>query len=1098
MVERYSKSIARRQLGTLPKVTPKDAKVNNYEAQAWGQVAQTGAALYTQFGQYARDNARTQAIDDAEGVTLEKDSTGLTIMPPPMQEGGSIYQENYKKVIANVYKREIKTDIESRLSTIFAENFLNPVEMGELLDNSLGSIVENIAPQYQQEMGTAGQKMITTYKQRSTQEATRRTYNANIAGLKEESANITQLLVYNKLTDEERIANVARAVEIDLDLAEAGVLSPNEIKLRENSRAYYENYFNLKDLLEVRGPGESATLINNPNKYIEIAQLLEGNEGGANNVGVTLTDGLKDYEFTRESIEDLIADPVLRRKIATHFRQRANDLIEKTAVTKYDAGVLKQLDFWLKDNNTGRSRSSSMTDAMVEGAHEKAITSIFDDKYKGKFKVESISQDLAKVETPEAVEVMSGLIQWIGKTEDFPEFLLNEIKNINMASGAELANFHFPFYQQMKGTDELREIWDENVDVNTQRYFQRLELLVEGSSNPRNNKITFEEAANLMKVSNNEPIIAKISSMISTNLRENDESYAKGMSLEGSNKGLMLRYIDKFSNSGGLGLNSTMQYDKEMQAQLYRHALKYISSNFKHDLEDLNEDLVKVAKRVMDSRTDPEQMTGSYSKEKFESLLYTNNLSKIVNTPFNIAIETQANSAPAFNGKKEHAVLNNLVTTQIQAAINSQEYGLVNIEVLNDPYNTKTPAEMRNKNAVLSNQNQFRINPNANQKVKGETVSQGFAIDGPLDVSRKMYQPFTLDYKSKEMIMIYGKTYKLHYDDNSQEIYVVLIDDEGDFKTINGFLEVEDEQGNSKPLAINVDSYLAQNARDAQQIEELKALQEIEKNLDIDIEKNNVLKDGIVVKKDYKSSSPVLVEGALPFLWSKVKELYGYTTNYEVEGEVLNNLKRDNQEAQTVIKDEVKYEAEIDVKLKTNDEIRKDPVRSRLIKHNGKGKELTMDVSSLVAKMLPSDNEENVANYLFEISNVESDAGTNPDTYVGKNKDMGIWQNYKALTNIQYLIKANKKGQFADNIETIQKAMQDYAPGFTVANLKKEHLKNPLISAVIARLYIGLTEEPVPDTKVLRSKYWKKYYNTEEGKGTPENYISKNSVLMIE
>ena len=112
---------------------------------------------------------------------------------------------------------------------------------------------------------------------------------------------------------------------------------------------------------------------------------------------------------------------------------------------------------------------------------------------------------------------------------------------------------------------------------------------------------------------------------------------------------------------------------------------------------------------------------------------------------------------------------------------------------------------------------------------------------------------------------------------------------------------------------------------------------------------------------------------------------------------------------------------------------------------------------------------------------------------------MGIWQNYKALTNIQHLITANKGGQFAKNIKIIERHMQqNYKPFFEVANLKIEDLKSPIVSAVIARLYIGLTEEPIPDTMKGRAEYWKKYYNTVDGKGTIEDYINKNSILVIE
>ncbi|MBJ3579628.1 hypothetical protein JGC46_23410, partial [Salmonella enterica subsp. enterica serovar Derby] len=33
--------------------------------------------------------------------------------------------------------------------------------------------------------------------------------------------------------------------------------------------------------------------------------------------------------------------------------------------------------------------------------------------------------------------------------------------------------------------------------------------------------------------------------------------------------------------------------------------------------------------------------------------------------------------------------------------------------------------------------------------------------------------------------------------------------------------------------------------------------------------------------------------------------------------------------------------------------------------------------------------------------------------------------------------------------------------------------------------------ESIPATRVERASYWKKYYNTSAGKGTPQDYINK-------
>ena len=58
-----------------------------------------------------------------------------------------------------------------------------------------------------------------------------------------------------------------------------------------------------------------------------------------------------------------------------------------------------------------------------------------------------------------------------------------------------------------------------------------------------------------------------------------------------------------------------------------------------------------------------------------------------------------------------------------------------------------------------------------------------------------------------------------------------------------------------------------------------------------------------------------------------------------------------------------------------------------------------------------------------------------------------------------------------------------------------EHLiYNPLLSVLWARLYYLLIPEPIPKTIEERARYWKKYYNTEAGKGTPEHYLRMSGV----
>ncbi|AOO60017.1 hypothetical protein AN237_26040 (plasmid) [Raoultella ornithinolytica] len=50
---------------------------------------------------------------------------------------------------------------------------------------------------------------------------------------------------------------------------------------------------------------------------------------------------------------------------------------------------------------------------------------------------------------------------------------------------------------------------------------------------------------------------------------------------------------------------------------------------------------------------------------------------------------------------------------------------------------------------------------------------------------------------------------------------------------------------------------------------------------------------------------------------------------------------------------------------------------------------------------------------------------------------------------------------------------------------------SPLLAMLFCRLRYLAVSESIPATREERADYWKKYYNTSAGKGTPEDYIEK-------
>lgn len=50
---------------------------------------------------------------------------------------------------------------------------------------------------------------------------------------------------------------------------------------------------------------------------------------------------------------------------------------------------------------------------------------------------------------------------------------------------------------------------------------------------------------------------------------------------------------------------------------------------------------------------------------------------------------------------------------------------------------------------------------------------------------------------------------------------------------------------------------------------------------------------------------------------------------------------------------------------------------------------------------------------------------------------------------------------------------------------------SPLLAMLFCRLRYLAVPESIPTTREGRASYWKKYYNTSAGKGTPQDYIDK-------
>ena len=121
-------------------------------------------------------------------------------------------------------------------------------------------------------------------------------------------------------------------------------------------------------------------------------------------------------------------------------------------------------------------------------------------------------------------------------------------------------------------------------------------------------------------------------------------------------------------------------------------------------------------------------------------------------------------------------------------------------------------------------------------------------------------------------------------------------------------------------------------------------------------------------------------------------------------------------------------------------------------------------------------NRDNLYKMLLETAIVETDAG---NAYMDTNRNYGrsIMQFDKVGYNEALRIRAAKGNTDYQN-EVNQGYMSDTLQ------------RNPRFAMYLARFYYLGKSKPIPNTLEERANYWKTYYNSIYGAGTPEKYIN--------
>lgn len=137
------------------------------------------------------------------------------------------------------------------------------------------------------------------------------------------------------------------------------------------------------------------------------------------------------------------------------------------------------------------------------------------------------------------------------------------------------------------------------------------------------------------------------------------------------------------------------------------------------------------------------------------------------------------------------------------------------------------------------------------------------------------------------------------------------------------------------------------------------------------------------------------------------------------------------------------------------------------------------DKISLVAGISP------IGVFLKRIAKVESAYGRAPGTY-RPGYHGGIWQ----VDRVAY--EATKDLRSHPGLRRLHRAISLTLNGLDWLGTTWEDCRDPVYSCLAARLYLAAIPEAVPSSLEDQAAYWKKYYNTEAGKGTEEAFIQAN------
>lgn len=109
------------------------------------------------------------------------------------------------------------------------------------------------------------------------------------------------------------------------------------------------------------------------------------------------------------------------------------------------------------------------------------------------------------------------------------------------------------------------------------------------------------------------------------------------------------------------------------------------------------------------------------------------------------------------------------------------------------------------------------------------------------------------------------------------------------------------------------------------------------------------------------------------------------------------------------------------------------------------------------------------------------------ETHMGTYKDSSPWKGGRGLCQFDKIAFEDVKARCRKK----DRELIEMHFGINIKKINFDMLEyNPLISIIFCRLKYKMIPKEIPTSLIDQAKYWKKYYNTNLGKGEIQNYIN--------